>query len=118
MVTLMPRKLGRDLIPGATVKLQISAPSSRNAPKVHFELTDPPEGVTIEKSSIGGGDTVTIVLACDAAKAKPGLQGNLILTGYAERPNAKGKNAQRTPLGCAPAIPFEIAGTTKTPSAD
>lgn len=106
------------LIPGATVKLQISAPSSRNAPKVHFELTDPPEGVTIEKSSVGGGDTVTIVLACDAAKAKPGLQGNLILTGYAERPNAKGKNAQRTPLGCVPAIPFEIAGTTKAPSAD
>jgi hypothetical protein len=53
------------------------------------------------------------VLKCDAAKAKPGLKGNLIVNISAERvaqpANAKQPaNRQRVSLGTLPAVPFEI----------
>jgi hypothetical protein len=55
-----------------------------------------------------------IVLRSDPAKAKPGLQGNLIIDISGERtpPASKGRPAasrQRVALGTLPAIPFEIA---------
>jgi len=60
---------------------------------------------------------VEIIFAADAAKAKPGQQGNLILIATGERANAtekkeeKGKKnlaARRIPLSALPAIPYEI----------
>ena len=107
------------LAPGGTIRLQIAAPAARTAGKVQFELSDPPAGISIEKSSPGSGDTINVVIACDATQAKPGTQGNLLLTGFGERaaPNAaKAKNAQRVPLGTVPAIPFEIIAPAR-PSA-
>jgi hypothetical protein len=49
----------------------------------------------------------------DAAKAKPGVLGNLIITMVGERaPAANDKPAaprrQRLPMGTLPALPFEI----------
>ena len=49
----------------------------------------------------------------DAAKAKPGLKGNLIVKASGERSLAEGtqpppENRRRIPLGALPAIPFEI----------
>ncbi len=99
--------------PGASAKLQIAAPSARAAGAVQFALVDPPAGISIAKVSAGAGDTVNVSLACDPAAAKPGTQGNLMLTGFGERPGSgtttKAKAAQRVPLGAVPAIPFEIA---------
>ena len=57
-----------------------------------------------------------MVLACDAAKMKPGLQGNLMLNASGERTNPNAKNAaarvQRVPLGAVPAIPFEVVAAS------
>ena len=54
-----------------------------------------------------------IVIQCDAAKAKSGLKGNLIVSILGERrppPDRAGarQNLQRVPLGVLPAVPFEI----------
>jgi hypothetical protein len=59
-------------------------------------------------------DGVEIVLQTDAARVKPGLKGNLIINGFAPRPEdpgaakPKANNNQRMSLGALPAIPFEI----------
>ncbi len=105
------------LTPGSTTRLQIGAQASRSAPNVQFELVDPPEGIKLEGTAKRSGDTVSLVIACDPAKAKPGSQGNLILAAFADRPNPKAKANQRTPLGVVPAIAYEIA-PLKTPAAD
>jgi hypothetical protein len=98
------------LTPGGTARVQIAAPAARSAGKVQFELIDPPEGISVEGPLVRTGDTITVVVTCDLAKAKPGMQGNLLLTGFGERPNptTKAKGVQRVPLGAVPAIAFEV----------
>jgi hypothetical protein len=58
-----------------------------------------------------------MVLRCDAAKARPGLQGNLIVNVLPKvqtkvqptaQPAQKAGNQLRRPAGTLPAIPFEI----------
>jgi len=54
-----------------------------------------------------------MVLCCDTAKAKPGLQGNLIVNILpkvqpAAQATQKPGNQRRNPAGTLPAIPFEI----------
>ena len=56
---------------------------------------------------------IDLVLKCDAAKAAPGLKGNLIVNAFGGGAGARaaGKpqgNQRRAPLGTLPAIPFEI----------
>ena len=80
--------------------------------KLHFELSDPPEGIALGTSSTAA-DGTEIVVECDAAKAKSGLKGNLIVSILGERQPAPANgavrpNAQRVSLGVLPAIPFEI----------
>ncbi len=108
------------LVPGGTTRVQIAAPSARSAGKIAFELVDPPEGVTVKECSAGAGDTVTVVLACDAAKMKAGAQGNLLLAGFGERPAgkaaAKGAKSNRASLGTVPAIAFEVAPAAAPPA--
>ena len=99
--------------PGATARIEVGLPGPRIAERAQFELSNPPEGITIQNVS-PVRDGVEIVLQTDANKAKPGLKGNLIINGYVPRPaetNAakpKANNNQRLPLGALPAIPFEI----------
>jgi len=99
--------------PGATARIEVGLPGPRIAERAQFELSNPPEGISIQKAS-PVRDGVEIVLQTDAAKVKPGLKGNLIINGYVPRPaetNAakpKTNNNQRMPLGALPAIPFEI----------
>jgi len=99
--------------PGGTARIQVGLPAPRIAERAQFELSNPPEGITIQSVS-PVRDGVEIVLEADAAKVKPGLKGNLVINGYAPRPaetNAakpKGNNKQRISLGALPAIPFEI----------
>jgi hypothetical protein len=90
---------------GGTARFQVRVPTILN--KVQFELSDPPEGIELRQ------DGTEIVLRCDAAKAKPGLKGNLIVNISAERvaqpANASPQaNRQRVSLGTLPAVPFEI----------
>ena len=99
---------------GGTARFQVQVPTlpANFAPRVSYELSEPPEGIALRGAS-PGRDGTDIVLACDAAKAKPGLKGNLIVNISAERvvQPANGKAAasrQRVSLGTLPAVPFEI----------
>ncbi len=99
---------------GGTARFQVQVPTlpANFAPRISYELSEPPEGIALRGAS-PGGDGTEIVLQCDAAKAKPGLKGNLIVNISADRVTqpANGKaaaNRQRVSLGTLPAVPFEI----------
>jgi hypothetical protein len=99
---------------GGTVRLQVQVPIPPNnvIEKIDFELSEPPQGIELGDTSLAQNQG-EIVLKCDAAKAKPGTKGNLIITISAERQPPAGNqkaqaNRQRVPLGTLPAIPFEI----------
>ena len=100
------------LVPGEKTRLQIAAPGTKSAGKIHFDLLDAPEGISILQTSEGPGGTVNVTIACAAGTNQRGPQGNLLLSGFGERPPsnpaAKAKGSQRVPLGAVPAIPFEI----------
>jgi hypothetical protein len=98
---------------GGSVRLRVQAqlPPNNIVTALHFELSEPPEGI-----ELGGAspldDGAEIVLKCDAAKIKPGVQGNLIVNVLGERqvtpPAGGAPNRQRLSLGTLPALPFEI----------
>ena len=97
---------------GGTVCVRIAMPVLSTMEKVQFELREPPEGISIADSS-PTQQGAEIVLQSNAAKAKPGLNGNLVVSVSGERTTfANNKPAaarrQRQPLGILPAIPFEI----------
>lgn len=88
---------------GGTVRIPIQVPPlppNSNIGKVQYELSEPPEGITPGETTQGPNAT-EIILQCDAAKAKLGLKGNLIVNISAERTPPAGR-------GALPAIPFEI----------
>jgi len=74
-------------------------------------LSDPPDGITLGDVALEDGGA-TFVLRADAAKAKTGLKGNLIVTISGERVPPAGQQPpprrRRIVLGTLPAIPFEI----------
>jgi hypothetical protein len=107
LVGTMPLRLTA----GGEARVQILSQSARNVSTFKVELTDPPAGVSVKRAR-ATREGFEVVLACDAATAKPGTQGNLILNAMAERPGTKSskgtKQAQRSSLGVMPAVPFEI----------
>ena len=107
---------------GGTAKVQLSVPFNKYAGQMQFELHEPPEGISIQKSS-RTDDAVEIVLEGDATKAKPGLKGNLIvnivITRTAPAEKEKKKQAQRSfSPGVLPAIPFQIVPATTEPKSN
>jgi len=97
---------------GGTAAIRMRVPIGRTFDKVHLELDEPPEGITIDKETSDRQGT-EIVLKCDPEKAKPGLKGNLIINAFAIRSEGPSKakpqpRGRPTPLGMLPAIPFEI----------
>jgi len=91
-------------------EVQVYAPWDASRGEIQLELSDPPEGITVELVSCADR-TVTFVLHGDAEKAKPGLKGNLIVNGFQKRTetNREGKTREyRSFLGPLPAIPFEV----------
>jgi hypothetical protein len=93
---------------GGVARVQFQSPSQVPLGKLNLELSEPPEGVSIQKIS-PSREGVEIELIAQADKAKSGTCGNLIVATYLDRPNAAGagKN-RRPPAGALPAIPFEI----------
>ena len=93
------------------VPVQVQLPPNGAIRAIHFELSDPPDGVKLRAPTAEGG---AIVIDCDAARVKPGLKGNLIVNILGERqapataPAAARANLQRVPLGALPATAFEI----------
>ncbi|NQU21997.1 MAG: hypothetical protein HQ567_11995 [Candidatus Nealsonbacteria bacterium] len=95
---------------GGDAEVQARVPWDANRGEIQIKLSDPPEGILIDKASCADR-TATIVLRCDVGKVKPGLKGNLIANGYQKRTetNKEGKTREyRTFLGPLPAIPFEV----------
>jgi hypothetical protein len=96
---------------GKEVRMRVAVPAARFLDNIQLELSEPPDGIAIKNPSTSGGNA-ELILSCDAAKAKPGLQGNLILMASGERggdsAKGKGQQKQRVPLGAFPAIPFEV----------
>ena len=89
---------------GGAVSVRVILNAPRLADTLRLELDQPPEGVTIQKvETVREG--VTIVLHADAAKVKAGLEGNLIVDAFTERPANPGR---RVPIGTLPAIPFVV----------
>lgn len=86
---------------GGAVRIQVQAqlPPNNLIRDLKFELSEPPEGITLQEDA-------GLVLACDAAKVKPGLRGNLIINILGERQATP--NPRRLSLGTLPALPFEI----------
>ena len=94
-----------------TARISVKLPVNQRLSKIEFELSEPPDGITIKESS-----PTEIVFQVDAAKAKPGLKGNLIVEASAEAPSPAGgqpptANRRRLPLGALPAIPYEIVAS-------
>jgi len=102
---------------GGTAHFRVAVGLGRAFEHFKIELSEPPDGISLQ-SSAGEPNSVELVIAADAAKVKPGQQGNLILmvsaerTGAAEKKaeNPKAQNRARIPLSALPALPFEIVG--------
>jgi hypothetical protein len=103
---------------GGTTKIQIGTTAARGLKEVQIDLGEAPEGITV-KSASANNDVVELELACDAAKVKAGLAGNLILNAYGVRaaPTPKGRQPQRFPLGSVPAIPYEVIASAPVAAA-
>ncbi len=104
-------RLPLQIAAGGTARLRVAAPAARFLGNIQLELENPPEGIAVASSTFTG-DSVDVVLSCDAARATPGLRGNLIFNASGERnnPNAPGAAArnQRVALGVVPAVPFVV----------
>lgn len=95
---------------GGQAEVQAYAPWLASRGEIQLELSDPPEGITVEFVSCEER-TVTFLLHGDAEKAKPSLKGNLIVNGFQKRTetNREGRTREyRSFLGPLPAIPFEV----------
>ena len=98
---------------GGTASVPVRVPGRSFFGTYQFELSDPPDGITIENVSLDRSKS-EIVLKCDAKTAKPGLTGNLIVSVYAAKTgedSGKGKEQRkkrRILMGTLPAIPFEV----------
>ena len=99
---------------GGTTRVRVAARAIALTGKVELELSEPPEGIAIQKVE-PSREGAEIVLQADAAKAKPGLKGNLIIQVFAVNPPVAAQkstpvNRPRVPANTLPAIPFEITG--------
>jgi hypothetical protein len=97
---------------GGVARIRFGTTIARSAGQLKLELVEPPPGIAVVRCQTGA-EHVEVVVSCDATKAKPGTQGNLLFNAVSERSGAtkQGKGAaklQRSPLGTIPAIPFDI----------
>ena len=97
---------------GGRAQVRVAIPPGYNTfEKLRFELSDPPEGITLSDLTVTQAET-QFGLQADANKINPGIRGNLIVAVSGERvAPANGPNAgarRRLPIGTLPAIAFEI----------
>ncbi len=88
---------------GGAARVQVSLPGGPFLNQIAFELTDPPDGVTLQTVS-----PTEFMLRADATKISPGRKGNLIVQATAARRPPPGAPGRRFTVGALPAIPFEV----------
>ncbi len=96
--------------PGRKSTVRISGAGPALANRFQFELSEPPDGISVGRvSAMPDGVEIELVAAGDT---KPVPAGNLIVNLLAERPGAQANkaqpNARRAPAAVLPAIPFAI----------
>jgi hypothetical protein len=98
---------------GGTAMVRVATPGMPFANRFEFELSGPPEGVTLQSvSPVAEG--IELELKCDAAKTESGLRGNLIVNVLQAQNRPRPQELRppaarrRVPVGTLPAIPFEI----------
>ena len=108
--TMMWVKEDRIRIPaGKTAQVRAAAPGKLGS-ELRFELSEPPDGILIEKVA-GEKEVATVHLQTDAKAVRPGQKGNLLFNLIWEHQvtDAEGKQVTtRTPMGMLPALPYEI----------
>lgn len=104
------------LLTGRTMTLKFDLPPAM-AGHVKFVLSEPPDGITLEKSTPYPDGSMLLYLKVDGAKVKPGLRGNLLLTATLERPSPQGKGKNFTQTDLLPAFPFEVLSSAPHPVA-
>ena len=90
--------------------VQFSVPRYSRLDTNQIRLVNPPEGIALKDNSWDSG-RLELVIEADATKLKAGLAGNLIAAFVAKDPTPAGApriNPKRVPLGCLPAIPYEV----------
>jgi hypothetical protein len=96
---------------GGTARVRITGGGRFSIDEMQFELSEPPEGITIVGASRKPEGT-EIVLKSDATKAKIGTKGNLIVNVSTDKMPRGAKqpkaNNRRIGLGTLPAISFEV----------
>ena len=98
---------------GGTSEVRVSTPNRLSDDNFKFELSEPPDGISIARITQGDAET-TIALHSDASRTKSGTTGNLIVSviSVRQRPAAAAGKPQtgqrRVAMGTLPAIPFEI----------
>ena len=97
---------------GQAARIRVAIPPGyRTFENVEFELSEPPDGITLRDLSVGPG-VADFAVQVDAATIKAGLKGNLIVSVSGERqPGANAAPAaarRRVPMGMLPAIRFEV----------
>jgi hypothetical protein len=99
---------------GGTALVRTRTPQHPRLREVEYELSDPPEGVTLrDVRFVPGG--LALRLEADGETVQAGLADNLIVEAFVEMEGGgRGGGApgqkRRVSLGVLPAIPFEIVG--------
>ena len=96
---------------GGTALARFVTPAAPMGGKFDFALSNPPDGIAIERVE-QGPETAVLVLSADAEKAKTGVKGNLIVDVSIERTlrpqDGRPEVTRRFPVGILPAIAFEV----------
>jgi hypothetical protein len=98
---------------GGTVQVRAALPPGYRAlDHLEFELSEPPDGISLRDLLIEDANA-TFFLQAEAAKVTAGSRGNLIVTVSGERVPPRGQTPavrRRVLLGALPAISFEVTG--------
>jgi len=96
---------------GGTAQVRIKTTRFPRLAEIELELSEPPEGVTLQEVKTLP-DGLELLLKADGDAAKAGFADNLIVEVFTESAPRPGGNAatqkRRVSLGVLPAIPFEI----------
>jgi hypothetical protein len=117
IITPMPLKV----LPGRPCTVQISTPTRTPFGELQFQLTDPPDGITIKDvSPLAEGTQIT--LDFDPDKITASMKGNLYVGVFvlpkmpATAPANPKRIQRRISAGYLPAIAYEAQGSTTMPT--